>query len=79
MLRIGIVGFGFMGRMHYNCWKNLEGAEVRAVCDSDPDIIAKTNESVGNIADADKGPQLKYNRTFTSAHLSNIIVEMLFG
>jgi len=30
-------------------------------------------------ADADKGPQLKYNRTFTSAHLSNIIVEMLFG
>jgi len=53
MLRIGIVGFGFMGRIHYNCWKNLEGAEVRAVCDSDPDIIAKTNESVGNIADAE--------------------------
>ncbi len=53
MLRVGIVGFGFMGRMHYNCWKDLTAAAVSAICDSDPDIVAKTNESCGNIAGAE--------------------------
>ena len=32
-LRIGIVGLGFMGRMHYRCWREVGGAEVVAVCD----------------------------------------------
>lgn len=53
MLRVGIVGFGFMGRMHYNCWKNVAGAEVSAICDADPDVIGKTDESHGNIAGAE--------------------------
>ena len=34
MKKVAIVGFGFMGRMHYGCWKRLGGAKVAALCDS---------------------------------------------
>ena len=36
MVRIGIVGIGFMGRIHFLASKNLRGAEVVAVCSRDP-------------------------------------------
>ena len=34
MKKVAFVGFGFMGRMHYGCWKRLGGAKVAALCDS---------------------------------------------
>ncbi len=46
---IGIVGFGFMGRMHFGCWSGLEGANVKAICDANPAIAADAGEIVGNI------------------------------
>ncbi len=52
-LRVGIAGFGFMGRMHYRCWKALEGVQVTAVCDADPGALADAAESRGNIAGAE--------------------------
>ena len=52
MLRIGIVGFGFMGRTHYQCWSKVEAAEVVAVCDTNPNIVEDTKKAVGNIGDA---------------------------
>ncbi len=52
MLRVGIVGFGFMGRMHYKCWQALDGAQVVAICDSNPNLIEDTKKAVGNIAGA---------------------------
>ena len=33
MLKIGLIGCGFMGTMHANCYKNLEGVELAAVAD----------------------------------------------
>lgn len=33
MLRVGLIGCGFMGTMHANCYKNLEGVEIAAVAD----------------------------------------------
>ena len=53
MLRIGIVGFGFMGRTHYSCWNRVKGAKVVAVCDVNPDIVEATKKAVGNIGDAE--------------------------
>ena len=53
MLRIGIVGFGFMGRMHYRCWKAIKDAEVAAICDSNPNIVEDTKRAVGNIGGAE--------------------------
>ena len=33
MLKIGLIGCGFMGTMHANCYKNLEGVEIVALAD----------------------------------------------
>ena len=36
MTRIGIIGLGFMGRMHYDTYAKIPGAQVVAICDADP-------------------------------------------
>jgi len=36
MIRVGIIGLGMMGRMHYANWEKIDGAEVVAVADTDP-------------------------------------------
>lgn len=36
MVRIGIIGLGFMGRMHYTTYQKIENAQVVAICDADP-------------------------------------------
>jgi len=51
MLKVGIVGFGFMGQTHYKCFKKIEGAEVAAICDVNPNIEEDTKRAVGNIGD----------------------------
>ena len=33
MIKIGLIGCGFMGSMHANCYKNIEGVKVVAVAD----------------------------------------------
>jgi len=52
MLRIGIVGFGFMGKTHLRCYRELPGVEVVAICDSDKGRLTAKKTS-GNIGPAD--------------------------
>lgn len=33
MLKVGLIGCGFMGTMHANCYKNIEGVELKAFAD----------------------------------------------
>ena len=33
MLKVGLIGCGFMGTMHANCYKNIEGVKLAAVAD----------------------------------------------
>src|SRR5262249_21741132 len=40
MVRIGIVGVGFMGMIHYLAARRLKGARVTAVCSRDPKKLA---------------------------------------
>src|SRR3954470_23156677 len=40
MIRIGLVGLGFMGRIHYLAAQKLRGAAVAAVCSRDPAKLA---------------------------------------
>src|SRR5581483_7726876 len=40
MVRIGIVGIGFMGMIHYLASQKLKGARVAAICSSDPKKLA---------------------------------------
>lgn len=53
MIRVGIVGLGFMGRMHYRCWKATPGATVTAICEANPKVLAAAGEpSGGNVGGA---------------------------
>jgi predicted dehydrogenase len=40
MVRIGLVGIGFMGMIHYLAARNLKGARVAALCSRDPKKLA---------------------------------------
>ncbi|MBQ4037355.1 MAG: Gfo/Idh/MocA family oxidoreductase [Clostridia bacterium] len=37
MLKVGLIGCGFMGTMHANCYKNIEGVELVALADLRPE------------------------------------------
>ena len=37
MIKIGLIGCGFMGNMHANCYNNIEGVKVSAVADVRPE------------------------------------------
>ena len=50
--RVAIVGFGFMGRMHYGNWKKMKGAKVVALCDKDATQFTAPTKG-GNISGAD--------------------------
>lgn len=53
MLRVGIVGMGFMGRMHDRCWRAQPGATVAAVCEANPKVVeALGRAGGGNIGGA---------------------------
>lgn len=71
MLKVGIVGFGFMGRTHYKCWKALDGAEIAAICDVNPNIEEDTKRAVGNIGDPNETVD------FSSLTLYNDLDKML--
>ena len=36
MVNVGIAGLGFMGMTHFNAYKRVPGAQVVAICESDP-------------------------------------------
>ncbi|WP_165229208.1 Gfo/Idh/MocA family protein [Aquisphaera insulae] len=53
MIRVGIVGLGYMGRMHYRCWSGLPGAKVTAVCEASPKVLADAGKPTkGNVEGA---------------------------
>ncbi len=49
MLKIGIVGFGFMGRMHFRCWSHRKDSQIVAVCDMNPAVRGDSLGRIGNI------------------------------
>jgi 1,5-anhydro-D-fructose reductase (1,5-anhydro-D-mannitol-forming) len=53
MIRVGIVGLGFMGRMHYRCWSAVPGAKITAVCEANAQVLeAAGKPQAGNVAGA---------------------------
>ena len=53
MLKIGIVGLGFMGKMHFRCYKSLENVKISAICDVDAKKLKGSSGSSGNISGAE--------------------------
>ncbi|MDY0169140.1 MAG: Gfo/Idh/MocA family oxidoreductase [Thermoguttaceae bacterium] len=66
MLKIGIAGFGFMGRMHYRCWNALPDVQVVAVCDSDAQALGDAARNRGNIAGAEGDVDLTGTAVYSS-------------
>jgi 1,5-anhydro-D-fructose reductase (1,5-anhydro-D-mannitol-forming) len=50
VVRVGIVGFGFMGREHLKCYRSLRGVCVAAICDSDGARLKGSGKTKGNIS-----------------------------
>lgn len=49
MLKVGLIGCGFMGAMHANCYKNLEGVELAAVADLRPEQAKQIAEGTNAV------------------------------
>ncbi len=64
MVRVGLVGLGFMGQQHFTIYDGMDDAEVVAVCDKIPERVAETAPSIGgNIGEAtelDLSAQVRY-------------------
>jgi 1,5-anhydro-D-fructose reductase (1,5-anhydro-D-mannitol-forming) len=54
MIRVGIVGLGFMGKMHFGCYKQNKNVQIVAICDVDKKKFNVSDGAVGNIKGADK-------------------------
>lgn len=65
MLKIGIIGLGFMGKMHFRCWKKTGNAKLAAVCDVDASKFKKTSGTAGNIQGAEEPLNLSGVACFT--------------
>ena len=65
MVKIAVVGLGFMGKTHIGAYQKIPGAEVVALCDARRENLAVTNlESGGNIASASGPVDLSRARTY---------------
>ncbi len=58
MIRVGVVGFGFMGKMHLRCYRQHADVQVVAICDADADRLKNTKGTAGNIEGAEAPPDL---------------------
>ena len=54
MLKVGIVGLGFMGKMHYRCYNAMDNVQITAVCDADAEQLKNTSGVSGNISGAEQ-------------------------
>lgn len=50
-VKVGIIGMGFMGRMHLSAYRKLPGVEVVAFADTDAEKRAGTATGAGNLGD----------------------------
>ena len=54
MIRVGVIGLGFMGNMHSKCYQRTEGAQLVAICDIDEKKLAGESGTAGNIEGAEE-------------------------
>ena len=66
MVRVGILGLGFMGKMHFKCYRALENAKVAAICDADEGKFKDTSGTAGNIEGAEEPLDLTGIELFTN-------------
>ena len=65
MIRIGIVGFGFMGKMHFKCYKQNNHVQIVAICDVDKKKLKKSTNTIGNIKGSEEPLDLTGIKLYT--------------
>jgi predicted dehydrogenase len=63
MIKVGILGFGFMGKMHFNCLKAMKNVKISAICDIDASKFEKCTD--GNLKNSYK-QNVKNIRLYTN-------------
>ncbi len=83
MKRIGIVGFGFMGKTHFRCYKDNNNAQIVAICDADTDKLKEDSEVVGNIKSSEEKLDLTgidlytdYDKMLAEANLDAVSITL---
>ncbi len=64
MLRIGIVGFGFMGQMHFNNYRKRDDVKICALCDANKQSFSGGG-TAGNVAGTGEALDLSGIELFT--------------
>jgi predicted dehydrogenase len=74
MVRIGIVGIGFMGMIHYLAASKMEGGQVGAICSRDPKKLAGDWTSIqGNFGP--KGSQMDLSGVSAYADVADLLAD----
>ena len=82
LLRGGLIGCGFFAQNHLHAWKQIEGAALVAVCDSDAEKATRAEEKFGILAgytDAEKmlaEQNLDFVDVATGVHSHRALVEL---
>ena len=50
VVKVGILGMGFMGNCHFNAYETCKGARITALCDIDVEKFSGDAQAAGNIA-----------------------------
>ncbi|WP_428386183.1 Gfo/Idh/MocA family protein [Mucisphaera sp.] len=68
MIKVGVCGLGMMGNTHLDAYTRLEGVEVAAVADANPDRLSGSEKAGGNIeGQAQGGFDLQKVKRYTDA------------
>jgi len=73
MLKVGIVGLGFMGKMHYRCYNAMDNVTITAVCDADAEQLKNTSGVSGNISGAEQ--ELDFSDKQLFSDLTSMLAE----
>jgi predicted dehydrogenase len=68
MIRVGIVGLGFMGKMHLGIYSSMDQVEIAAICDSNKESLnlSSLSGAGGNIATKDQDIDLSAAKAYTN-------------
>ncbi len=83
MIRVGVVGLGFMGNMHAKNYQALKDVKLAAVCDIDQNKLKGTAGTAGNIEGTEKPLDLTsvelyadYNKMLADAKLDALSITL---
>ena len=65
MIRVGVVGMGFIGQVHAKGYQATDDAMLAAVCDTDEAKLKLKNEASGDIAGTGKPLDLSGVQLYT--------------